>query len=117
VKLFDNNFFGINNLEARYFDPQQRQLLEVVYECLENAGESLESVSGVNIRFSVANFTTDYVTMQAKDLELYHCFSMTGFGPSILANRISHIFNSKGLLRRYCMLIIIICASSGLLSI
>jgi acyl transferase domain-containing protein len=96
VKMFDNNFFGIHNLEARYMDPQQRQLLEVVYECLENAGESLESVSGANIGCYVANFTTDYVIMQAKDPELYHRYSATGFGPTILANRISHIFNLKG---------------------
>lgn len=27
-------------------DPQQRQLLEVTYECLENAGLPLETISG-----------------------------------------------------------------------
>ncbi len=96
VRLFDNNFFGINNLEAKYMDPQQRQLLEVVYECLENAGESLDSVSGANIGCYVANFTVDYSIMQAQDPDLYHRYSATGFGPTILANRISHLFNLKG---------------------
>ena len=96
VRSFDNLFFGIHNLEARYMDPQQRQLLEVVYECLENAGESLESVSGANVGCYVANFTSDYVLLQAKDPDLYHRYSATGFGPTILANRISHIFNLKG---------------------
>jgi acyl transferase domain-containing protein len=96
IKSFDNLFFGIHNLEARYMDPQQRQLLEVVYECLENAGESLESVSGANVGCYVANFTSDYVLMQAKDPDQYHRYSATGFGPTILANRISHIFNLKG---------------------
>jgi acyl transferase domain-containing protein len=96
VRLFDNNFFGIHNLEARYMDPQQRQLLEVVYECMENAGESLESVAGANVGCYIANFTSDYVTLQAQDPDLYHRYSATGFGPTILANRISHIFDLKG---------------------
>lgn len=96
VRLFDNAFFGINNLETKYMDPQQRQLLEVVYECFESAGVTLEEASGANIGCYVANFTTDYVTIQAKDPDLYHRYSPTGFGPTILANRISHTFNLRG---------------------
>ncbi|KAI9742877.1 MAG: hypothetical protein M1818_003606 [Claussenomyces sp. TS43310] len=96
VRLFDNAFFGINNLEAKYLDPQQRQLLEVVYECFESAGVTLEEISGANVGCYVANFTSDYVTMQAKSPELYHRYSATGFGPTILANRISHCFNIHG---------------------
>ncbi len=96
VRLFDNNFFGINNLEAKYMDPQQRQLLEVVYECFESAGATLQKISGANVGCFIANFTTDYVTMQAKDPDAYHRYSATGFGPTILANRLSHVFNLKG---------------------
>lgn len=77
-------------------DPQQRQLLEVVYECFENAGATLENLSGSNTGCYVANFTTDFVTVQAKGPELYHHYSATGFGPTILANRISHAFNLQG---------------------
>lgn len=68
VRLFDNLFFGIHNLEARYMDPKQRQLLKVVYKCLENTGESLESVSGANVGCYVANFTSDYVSIQGKNM-------------------------------------------------
>jgi len=77
-------------------DPQQRQLLEVVYECLESAGVTLQAISGTNVGCYVANFTTDFVTMQAKDPDHYHRYGATGFGPTILANRISHIFNLHG---------------------
>lgn len=96
IRSFDNEFFGINNLEAQYMDPQQRQLLEVTYECCESAGLPLGSVSGKPIGCYVANFTTDFALLQAKDPELFHRYSGTGMGVAILANRISHTFNLKG---------------------
>ncbi|KAL9091247.1 MAG: hypothetical protein Q9159_001542 [Coniocarpon cinnabarinum] len=96
IREFQNNFFGINNLEATYMDPQQRKLLEVTYECFESAGLPLSKVSGANIGCYVGNFTTDFQTMQAKDSEYLHRYSATGMGTTILANRISHAFNMTG---------------------
>jgi hypothetical protein len=43
---FDAGFFNISRADAVSLDPQQRQLLEVVYEGLENAGVSLERLDG-----------------------------------------------------------------------
>ena len=57
IREFQNGFFGINNLEATYMDPQQRKLLEVTYECFESAGVPLSKVSGANIGCYVGNFT------------------------------------------------------------
>ncbi|KAI9789487.1 MAG: Type I Iterative PKS [Peltula sp. TS41687] len=96
VRQFDNSFFGINNLEATYMDPQQRKLLEVVYECFENSGMPLEKVNGSNVGVYVGNFTVDYQTMQVRDAEYLHRYSATGSGTAILANRISHVFDLKG---------------------
>lgn len=96
IRGFENSFFGINNLEATYMDPQQRKLLEVVFECFEDAGHTLEQVSGANVGCYVGNFVTDFITMQLKESEYCHRYSATGLGTTILANRISHVFNLKG---------------------
>ncbi|KAJ8127949.1 hypothetical protein O1611_g5687 [Lasiodiplodia mahajangana] len=96
IREFDNSFFGINNLEATYMDPQQRKLLEVVFECLENAGVPLDQASGSNTGCYVGNFTFDFQVMQLKESDYLHHYSPTGFGTTILANRISHVFNLLG---------------------
>jgi acyl transferase domain-containing protein len=46
--LFDGQFFNISRTECIAMDPQQRQILEVAYECLENSGIPIESLSGTN---------------------------------------------------------------------
>lgn len=96
IRAFENSFFGINNLEATFMDPQQRKLLEVVFECFESAGAPLQKISGANIGCYVGNFTTDFQLMQGKDSEYLHRYSATGMGTTILANRISHAFNLQG---------------------
>jgi len=50
-------------------DPQQRKLLEVVYECFENAGVTLTQASGSNTGCFVGNFTFDYMVMQMRDAD------------------------------------------------
>ncbi|KAL4968650.1 uncharacterized protein BDV14DRAFT_196951 [Aspergillus stella-maris] len=59
VRNFDNSFFEINNIEATYMDPQQRKLLEVIFECFEDAGATLEGMSGSCTSVYVGNFTVD----------------------------------------------------------
>lgn len=96
IRNFENEFFGINNMEAKYMDPQQRKLLEVVFECFESAGLPLEMISGANIGCYVGNFTVDFQLMQLRDAEYMHRYTATGMGTTILGNRISHAFNLKG---------------------
>ena len=45
-KDVDARFFALSRADAISMDPQQRQLLEVVYEGLENAGISLGMLKG-----------------------------------------------------------------------
>lgn len=55
-QVFDAQFFGISRIDAIAMDPQQRQLLEVVYECLENAGLTLEDLDGASVGCFVGSY-------------------------------------------------------------
>ncbi|KAF9894653.1 hypothetical protein FE257_006541 [Aspergillus nanangensis] len=93
---FDAPFFNISAAEARSMDPQQRQLLEVVYEGLENGGITLDEVSGAQVGCFVSSYTMDYLTMQSRDPDSRPANTTTGTGRAILSNRISHYLNIKG---------------------
>ncbi|KAF2837925.1 hypothetical protein M501DRAFT_977330 [Patellaria atrata CBS 101060] len=93
---FDPSFFGISPLEATSMDPQQRKLLETVYESFESAGARPEDLSGSNTACYIGNFTWDIGQMQARDVEYGAAYHMTGGGITILSNRISYVFNLKG---------------------
>jgi len=77
-------------------DPQQRLLLEVVYEALENAGITLDEISGSLTSVYCGSFTNDYNSMLTKDLESYPKYMVTGTGNAILSNRISYFYNLHG---------------------
>lgn len=48
VDKFDNAFFHTTPAEASSMDPQQRMLLEVSYEAIENAGIPLDKFTGTD---------------------------------------------------------------------
>ena len=96
IAEFDANFFGISPLEAEAIDPQQRILLEVTYEAMENAGISIDSIKGSNTGVYVATFTHDYENMMYHDSLSLPKYGMTGVGTAIVSNRISYMFDLKG---------------------
>ncbi|KAI1146902.1 hypothetical protein F4825DRAFT_456023 [Nemania diffusa] len=96
ARLFDHSFFGITSLEAETLDPSQRKLLEVAYEAIENAGETLDSVSGSRTGVFIGNFCLDHWMIQSRDWDYPRPYAFTGAGTSILANRISYAFNLQG---------------------
>ncbi|KAH0436371.1 polyketide synthase [Colletotrichum camelliae] len=93
---FDASFFEISKTEAISMDPNQRQMLEVVYEGLENAGIPLESLDGAPVGCFVGSYASDYGDMQARDPEDRPAAITVGVGRSIMANRLSHFLNIKG---------------------
>lgn len=96
VWSFDPGFFGIVTAEASAMDPQQRKLLECVYEAFESGGITLAAVSGSNTGCYVGNFTYDYFLQTHRDHDNPKPYSMMGGGNTILSNRISYLYNLRG---------------------
>ncbi|KAF3104358.1 Highly reducing polyketide synthase gpy1 [Orbilia oligospora] len=96
IKQFDHKFFGISKDTATAMDPQQKQLLEVVYECLESANVSLEKISNSKIGCYCAMFVSDYHDMLMQDPEYLPTFIAIGTTRTMLANRISHALDLGG---------------------
>ena len=59
VDRFDASFFEISPREADHIDPQQRLVLEVAWEALEDSGTPLERIAGTRAGVFVGGFTLD----------------------------------------------------------
>ncbi|KAH6855501.1 hypothetical protein B0I37DRAFT_423972 [Chaetomium sp. MPI-CAGE-AT-0009] len=93
---FDASFFEISGGEALAMDPNQRQMLEVVFEGLENAGLTLERLNGASVACFVGSFATDYGDIQNRDPLDRAANHVIGIGRASMANRLSHFLNIKG---------------------
>ncbi|MFD5868479.1 polyketide synthase Pks13 [Corynebacterium sp. NPDC060344] len=93
---FDNEFFGLSPLEVENMDPQQRMLLELTWEALENAHLPASELRGESVGVFMGSTTNDYAMLMASDPSTAHPYALTGSSPSILSNRISYAFDFRG---------------------
>ncbi|AKT38855.1 type I polyketide synthase [Chondromyces crocatus] len=97
IDLFDAAFFGISRREAESMDPQHRLLLEVAWEALEDAGQTVEGLAGSKAGVFVGVCSTDYAWRQ---LEAPGTMDPTYFGTgnahNILAGRLSYWLDVRG---------------------
>src|SRR5207248_7579503 len=91
---FDAGFFGISPREALVMDPQQRILLEVVWEALESAGIDPETLrdSDTGVFCGVAGI--DYDTLWKASP--YSPHGVIGNISSVLSGRVSYFFDFTG---------------------
>ncbi len=92
---FDRGFFGLSPREASRMDPQQRMLLEVTWEALEDAGVPADRLAGTPTGVFVGISTNDYGALQ-RQAELSDAYAGTGNALSIAANRLSYVLDLKG---------------------
>jgi acyl transferase domain-containing protein/NADPH:quinone reductase-like Zn-dependent oxidoreductase/acyl carrier protein len=96
VSLFDAGFFGISPREAEQMDPQQRVLLELAWEALEDAGIPPSSLRGRRWGVYVGLSSTDYSYRWVDDPAGLDAASISGNTASVAANRISYCFDLRG---------------------
>jgi thioester reductase-like protein len=93
---FDARFWGITPREAMRMDPQQRWLLEVAWEAIEDAGVPPSSLRGEKIGVFVGISTHDYSAIQGNDIDQTDAHTNSGSTLSIASNRISYLLDLKG---------------------
>lgn len=96
VDEFDPAFFGISPREAVRMDPQQRLVMEVAWEALENAGIAPDSLAGSQTGVFVGIGNYDYCRILSKDISQVSAYDGTGNTLSIAANRLSYTFDLRG---------------------
>lgn len=96
VDGFDASFFGISPYEAKLMDPQQRLFLQVVWHTLEDAGYKASDLAGTSAGVYVGVSTSDYFELMRERNVSIDAHTATGYAHSILANRISYLFDFHG---------------------
>jgi acyl transferase domain-containing protein len=96
VDQFDPEFFGISPREAERIDPQQRLVLEVAWEALENAGIVPAQLAGSQTGVFIGCGNYDYGILLTQDLSAVSPYDGTGNTIGISANRLSYFLNLRG---------------------
>ncbi|NVO09474.1 MAG: hypothetical protein HXX16_05880, partial [Bacteroidales bacterium] len=92
IDKFDHSFFNISLAEAQTMDPHQRLLLEIVNECIENAGYNSDFFRGSNTAVYVSEIDSEYY----KHADDFTPTLVSGNAREFYAGRISRCFDLKG---------------------
>ncbi|BCK56712.1 type I polyketide synthase [Nocardia wallacei] len=94
---FDPDFFGISPREATVLDPQQRLMLEVTWEALDDAGIAGRAAGG-SVGVYVGGFVVDQSVIGVVGPALFHTDMHTPASASytMLSNRIAYALNLVG---------------------
>lgn len=98
IDLFDAGFFGISAREAVRMDPQQRVLLEVAWEALENAGQAPDVLRGAAAGVFVGITTCDYAALLQEAGSFSHAdlFGISGTALNAAPGRVSYSLGLTG---------------------
>ncbi|WP_158711124.1 type I polyketide synthase, partial [Streptomyces albus] len=97
VDRFDADFFGISPREAAATDPQQRLMLELAWECVEDARISPAALDGTGTGVFVGAMADDFAKLHGRPgagPPTRH--TLGGTQRSLLANRVSRTLGLRG---------------------
>ena len=95
---FDAELFGIAPIEAESMDPQQRVLLEVSWQAIEDAGIRVPDLNGSKTSVYLGICHQDYALLQARytDTERVSAYDGTGNAHAVASGRLSYLFGLRG---------------------
>ena len=96
ISGFDAEFFGISPREAANMDPQQRMLLELAWEAMEDASILPSTLRGSQCGVFLGVASLDYSYRMADDMAAIDASTATGNTSSIASNRLSYVFDLHG---------------------
>lgn len=96
VDCFDGDFFGISRNEIEAMDPQQRIVLEVCWEALENAGINPEKLKGTETGVYLGISSFDFSQISINEQKPLDTYLLTGSSHGTAAGRISYLLGLNG---------------------
>jgi acyl transferase domain-containing protein/NADPH:quinone reductase-like Zn-dependent oxidoreductase/acyl carrier protein/NADP-dependent 3-hydroxy acid dehydrogenase YdfG len=93
---FDPSVFSLSPREAEQMDPQQRLMLELTFEALEDAGIKPSVLAGSETGVFVGASALDYGNLRILDSAGADPYFATGNTLSIVSNRVSYAFDLHG---------------------
>jgi len=98
IDRFDASFFAISPREAEQMDPQQRLMLEVAWEALEDGGQAVDRLAGTStgVFIGVHSHSNDYYAVQSTDPTGLDLYSGTGTSHSVISGRLSYLLDLRG---------------------
>lgn len=96
VADFDGAFFSIAPLECVSMDPQQRLMLELAWECFEDAHQPVAHLRDRAVGVFIGAMWDDYARLQSGDPSNIVPHTATGLSLGIIASRVSYSFGLSG---------------------
>ena len=94
IGALDTAAFPVSKSELERMDPQQRLILEVARECLDDAGEM--DWEGSDTGVFVGCFGQDWNDLNYRDTLKWSQYQITGGGDFMVSERISHQLDLHG---------------------
>lgn len=94
IGFLDTSFFSMPRMEVERADPQQRLMLEIARECLEDAGET--GWRGKRIGCFMGSLGEDWCEMFARETQQWGPYRNTSIGDFALSNRVSYEMDLQG---------------------